>query len=211
MKLSEAVKHRGSPFWIPDCVRSELPEFFRELGFKKGVEIGVSWAENIIDYCKAGLEIYGIDPWKDSEDNIYRKIVSIPGNRAKTIETVHDYALERTIKYPNCKLVQKTSMEALADFPKRSLDFVYIDGNHAFGYVAMDLMKWADKVKKGGIIAGHDYFSTRGIRKLRQVGCVIDAFVGSYDIDNWYVLGRKEIEEGEKRDDELSFFFFKHW
>jgi len=208
MKIIDALKHKGNPFWIPDCTRSELPEFFVELGFKKGVEIGVSWAQNIIDYCEAGLEIYGIDPWKDSEDNIYRRIISIPGEKAKDIDTVYKYALERTSKYPNCKLIRKTSMEALADFPKRSLDFVYIDGNHGFGYVAMDLMKWSDKVRRGGVIAGHDYYSTQANRELRQVGNVVDAYAKTYDYINWYILGSKESSIFDR---EFSYMFFKHW
>jgi|SRR3990167_584782 len=208
MKISEAIKHKGRPFWIPDCTRSELPAFFKKIGFKRGVEIGVAWAQNIIDYCEAGLEIYGVDPWKDSEHNIYRKIISIPGERAKTIDTVYEYARERTAKYPNCQLIRKTSMEASADFPKRSLDFVYIDGNHGFGYVAMDLMKWSDKVKRGGVIAGHDYYSTQGNRELRQVGYIVDAYAKTYDYTNWYVLGSKD---STRFDREFSYLFFKHW
>ena len=88
MTIQEGIKHKGFPFWIPGAKRSDLPEFIKQKGFKKGVEIGVSWAQNIVDYAKAGLEIYGIDPWKDSRDNIYRKIISIPGNRARTIDDV---------------------------------------------------------------------------------------------------------------------------
>ena len=211
MKLIDAIKEKGNPYWIPDCTRSELPEFFKELGFKVGVEVGVSWGQNIVDYCKAGLKIYGVDPWKDSEDNIYRPISSLNPKVNKTINDIYKLAIERTAPYSNCTLIRKTSIEALDDFPKRSLDFVYIDANHAFGYVAMDLMKWTDKVKKGGIVAGHDYFSTKGIRSLRDVGAVVDAYVKSHDIENWYILGRKNREEGERFDRELSFMFFKHW
>lgn len=213
MKLIDAIKEKGNPYWIPDCSRSELPEFFKEMGFKVGVEVGVSWAENIMDYCKSGLQIYGVDPWMESEDNKYKKIISIPGEHARTFEDVYKYALERTAPYPNCTLIRKTSMEALSDFPKRSLDFVYIDGNHTFGYVAMDLMKWSDKVRRGGVIAGHDYYSTVGDRRVRHVAGVVNAFAKSYDFTNWYVLGRKNEErsEGEKFDRELSFFLFKHW
>lgn len=208
MKLIEAIKEKGNPYWISGTKRSELPEFFKQLGFKKGVEIGVSWAQNIIGYCEAGLEIYGIDPWRDSEDNIYRKIISIEGKYAKTIDHVYKFAVERTKKYPNCKLIRKTSMEALTDFPKRSLDFVYIDGNHGFGYVAMDLMKWVDRIKKGGIIAGHDYFDTQNNRTYRQVGYIIDAFAKTYDFNNWYILGNPKKGKHEKI---LSFFLIKHW
>jgi len=88
------------------------------------------------------------------------------------------------------------------------LDFVYIDGNHAFGYIAMDLAVWVDKIKKGGIIAGHDYFSTGGDRRLRSVGRIVDAFAQVYDFSNWYVLGRPT---DKIHDRELSYFFIKHW
>lgn len=208
MKLIDAIKEKGNPYWIPDCTRSELPELFVQLGYKKGVEIGVSWAQNIVDYCKAGLEIYGVDPWKDDEDHVYRKIISIPGDKAKTIDDVYDYAVERTCMYPNCKLIRKTSVEAAADFPKRSLDFVYIDGNHVFGHVAMDLMKWTDKVRKGGVIAGHDYLYVKNPRPFRAVKYVVEAYAQAYDFNNWYVIGKP----GEGRhDDALSYMFFKHW
>jgi hypothetical protein len=207
MKIADGIKYKkGTPYFIPNCSRADLPEFFVQNGFKRGVEIGVSWAENIIGYCEAGLEIYGIDPWKDSEDNIYRKIVSIPGG--KTIDDVYNMAVERTNKYPNCKLIRKLSMDALVNFEDRSLDFVYIDGNHGFGYVAMDIAKWTSKVKKGGIIAGHDYLDTIKHRNYRHVRYVVDAFASSNDFANWYVLGRKE---DEKHDRALSWLMIKHW
>ena len=51
MKLRDAIKEKGNPFWIPDCTRDELPQFFVELDFKVGVEVGVSRGGNIVDYC----------------------------------------------------------------------------------------------------------------------------------------------------------------
>lgn len=77
----------------------------------------------------------------------------------------------------------------------------------------MDLAKWSQKVKRGGIIAGHDYYSTQRARSLRHVGNVVDAFAKSYDFDHWYVLGRKneDREPNEKFDRELSFMLIKHW
>ncbi len=213
MKIIDAIKEKGNPVWIPDCTRSELPEFFKQLGFKVGVEIGVSWGRNLEDYCKAGLTMSGVDPWSNYEDHQYRPIASLSSKYNKKIEDVYKLAVRRLSKYPNCTLIRKTSMEALADFPKRSLDFIYIDANHLFGYVAMDLMKWADKVKRGGMIAGHDYYSTKRDRSIRQVGNVVDAYVKTNDITNWYVLGQKNEDRkiDEKFDRELSFMFFKHW
>lgn len=210
--IIEGLRHKGSPYWIEGAKRADLPWFFKEVGFKKGVEIGVSWGKNIVDYCEAGLEIYGVDPWDQYQDeDEYRKIISIPGEYGSTIEGVHRLAKERTEKYPNCTLLKMTSIEALDYFPDRSLDFVYIDGNHSFGYVAMDLMKWTRKVRKGGAIAGHDYYHHSPVRarRLRQVGNIVDAYAKNYDFDNWYVLGGKEKKEGD--DEDLSFLFIKHW
>ena len=116
-------------------------------------------------------------------------------------------ALKRTAPYPNCHLIKKNSAEAVNDFPKYSLDFVYIDGSHEFGHIAMDLHLWTSRVKKGGIIAGHDYYSTTGNRGLRQVGMVVDAFVEANDFDSFWVLGTKD----DYKDMSLSYFMIKHW
>jgi hypothetical protein len=214
-KIIEAIKKpdvSGRPTWISGTNRADLPKLFKELGFKKGVEIGVSWGKNIVDYCKEGLEIYGVDPWDaDTDEDKFRKIISIEGKYGRTIEGVYQLAQERTKDYPNCKLMKMTSMEALDHFPDRSLDFVYIDGNHSFGHIAMDLMKWNRKVKRGGVIAGHDYFShdQKTQRTYRAIGNIVDAFAKSYDFKKWYVLGSKIKKQEE--DNELSFLFIKHW
>jgi hypothetical protein len=38
-----------------------------------------------------------------------------------------------------------------------SLDWVYIDADHRYEAVRRDILAWLPKVKKGGMIAGHDY------------------------------------------------------
>jgi hypothetical protein len=40
--------------------------------------------------------------------------------------------------------------------PDESLDCLYIDCCHEYGCVKNDLAAWYPKVKKGGIVAGHD-------------------------------------------------------
>jgi len=208
MTIQEGLKYKEFPYWISGTKRADLPKFLKERGAKKGVEIGVSWGENIVDYCEAGLEIYGIDPWKDSRNNHYKKIISLDRKHRQTIDDVYNYAVERTKDYPNCHLIKKLSTDALDDFPDRSLDFVYIDGNHGFGYVAMDLQQWSQKVKKGGIIAGHDYLDTIKSRNYRHVRYIIKAYAEAYDYQNWYILGKPEDKEHDRA---LSYLFIKHW
>lgn len=55
------------------------------------------------------------------------------------------------------RIHRQTSREAVTTFADGSLDFVYLDANHAFGAVWDDLHLWYPKVSKGGIFAGHDF------------------------------------------------------
>ena len=106
-------------------------------------------------------------------------------------------------------------MEALGNFSDNSIDFVYIDGHHGFKYVTEDIFEWSKKVRIGGCISGHDY--AYGKRKSRpnhpyvlQVKYVIDAYTKAFNIENWWVIGRKHKEfEGERRDAYRSFFWIK--
>lgn len=41
-------------------------------------------------------------------------------------------------------------------------DFVYVDARHDYCGVREDLLMWWDKLRPGGIMAGHDYVSEMG-------------------------------------------------
>jgi hypothetical protein len=204
MRLIDALNEKGNPYWIPDCSRNDLPEFFKELGFKKGVEVGVFRGENMARFCEAGLDITGVDPWTDSDMNTIREA-------KEPAEVTYQRTIEKLKPY-KYELIRKTSQEAVKDFPDNSLDFVYIDANHSFGHVAMDLMIWLDKVREGGVISGHDYFIDDHGSHDKHIGHVrdaVDAFAKSYGFTNWYVLGRRIPVRGEKRDRSVSFFMIK--
>lgn len=42
------------------------------------------------------------------------------------------------------------------------LDFVFIDANHYYDFVLADINVWLPKLKKGGLLGGHDYNNPRG-------------------------------------------------
>ena len=54
-------------------------------------------------------------------------------------------------------MIRCLSKNAVKLFKDESLDFVYIDANHAYDFVKEDLEMWWPKIKKGGYICGHDY------------------------------------------------------
>lgn len=204
MKLIDGIKHKGSPFEIPDCSRNDLPSFFVEMGFKKGAEIGVYKGEFSEIIAKSGLKLYSVDPWR-----IYKDFNN-PRGQAR-LDEQYENCKKLLSKYKNVEIIRKTSMEAVEDFEDESLDFVYIDANHDFRYVAEDLTEWTKKVKKGGIVSGHDYFYTKtGTNDVHwHVAHVLNAYLKAFNIPNFYLLGSKETKKGEKRDKWRSWMFLK--
>lgn len=55
------------------------------------------------------------------------------------------------------KFHEGRSRDVCKRFTPGFFDFVYIDGAHDKKSITEDLRNWIPKVKKGGIIAGHDY------------------------------------------------------
>jgi len=136
--------------------RTELAKHFNELGFKVGAEIGVLSGTYSMNLCRniPGLKLYCIDPWGINERRYHSHDVRHRWDRKFEEAKLHLEPFDTTI-------IRKTSMDAVKDFKDESLDFVYIDGNHAYSFVRDDIREWTKKVRKGGIVAGHDYYLTR--------------------------------------------------
>jgi hypothetical protein len=200
MKLINGLKLKGAPAEIPDCSRDDLPAFFVEMGYKVGAEIGVYRGEFTKKFCQAGLAMFAIDPWTAYSGS--GRSEKIQDNQNLSFE----YAQKNLAPYPKCKIIRKTSMDAVKNFKNGSLDFVYIDGDHRFRYIAEDLYEWERKVKSGGAISGHDYLFTNpeATNVIIHVGPVVDAFVKIKGIKNFYVFGHpKQIDRT------LSWMFVK--
>jgi len=54
-------------------------------------------------------------------------------------------------------LMRDYSTNAARLVEDHSLDFVFIDGNHAYEYIVADIKAWLPKIKLGGLLSGHDY------------------------------------------------------
>lgn len=198
MKLIDGLKLQGAPARIPDCSRDELPELFTQLGFKVGAEIGVYKGAFTEKFCKAGLKMFAIDPWH-SYDGSGR--TQRDQNRQNFL---HDHTQRTLAPYQNnCTIIRKTSMDAVKMFRDRSLDFVYIDGDHSFRAFAADIQEWTWKVRIGGIVAGHDYYCTipQARNIICHVGAVVDAYVRAFGIKQWYTFGRSKPDNEESQND----------
>lgn len=160
--------------------RQTVDELFTELGFNNGAEIGVCKGQHARALLRLNknLNMLLIDPW-DAYNRLSRQ-------RA---EARYDICIKRLNPYRNrITYMKMTSMEAVQKVEDGALDFVYIDGLHEFDSVMMDMICWTPKVRKGGIIAGHDYYA------FYQSGIVdaVNAYTRAHNINQWYVTRDKE-------------------
>lgn len=202
MKIEDGLKLKGRIVEIPEATRDDLAKFIYDRGGRVGAEIGVDRGEYGKVLCEAGLEVFGVDCWENYFD--YKR----PGKYRSNM----DVALE-TLKGLNYHIIKKYSMDALNDVDDLSLDFVYIDANHTLPYVCQDIFGWERKVKKGGIVSGHDYARIKGGRENEDNpvwdGChvkeAVDACANVMKIKKYYILG----ERYGKRDKWRSWMWIK--
>ena len=162
-----------SPISLP-YRRDELAVLFNEFGYRSGAEIGVDRGlySELLCQKNPGVKLYCIDPWK-----VYRKYRDFDSQRL--LDKNYEETKQRLAPY-NCEIIKKSSMGAIGDFKPESLDFVYLDGNHAYEYVLEDIRGWSKIVKPGGIVSGHDYKCF----KYKQIGFDVSSAVNLYVKEN---------------------------
>lgn len=92
------------------------------------------------------------------------------------------------------RIVQGDSLEVAGTVEDGSLDFAFIDADHAYEAVAADIRAWRPKVKPGGLLCGHDYHERwteeRGYGVVQAVDEAVQA--NGWDLElgedeTWYV------------------------
>lgn len=156
--------------------RADLAMLFAELGFTRGAEIGVERGLYTETLCKANpaLHLYAVDMWQCYPG--YREHV----NQAK-LDGFYTEATARLKAYP-VTLLRSFSVEAAPHIPDNSLDFVYIDAAHDFLNVTQDIYHWSKKVRKGGLVCGHDFKRSKGNSYTNHVKDVVQAWCYAHGI-----------------------------
>ncbi|MDO8619464.1 MAG: class I SAM-dependent methyltransferase [Candidatus Daviesbacteria bacterium] len=191
---------------IPDTFRDDLPKFLYERGCRVGIEVGIDQGEYGIKLCKAGLKVYGIDSYTAYKG--YKEPESYEDHYEQALANLKGY---------DYTIIKKFSRDALADFEDGSLDFVYIDGNHTLPYIAADIFGWEPKLRKGGIMSGHDYAFVIGPKERQipkvydgtHVKAAVDASAYIMRVEKLYVLGKRVPIKGRSRDKWRSWFWIK--
>lgn len=130
-----------------------IPDMLNSMNLKIGIEIGVfkgNFSKTILEKWEGTL--YLVDPWRPLGDEY------IDASNHKNHQTAYIETMDNIGGYEDrAFMLRGLSEEIVNIFPENSLDFVYIDGNHKYDAVKQDMELWWEKLKPGGLFAGHDY------------------------------------------------------
>lgn len=140
--------------------------FYREMAAKPDflhfVEVGVYQGESLEflhqELLKRGttFHLYGIDLWEQVDKTGYDRVIG---------QEIREAAEKRFERATNVFLIQDDSAGAASRFRDDTIDFVFIDANHTLDHVVRDIKAWLPKMRKGGIISGHDYGEPCGVEE----------------------------------------------
>jgi hypothetical protein len=135
-----------------------LPE--DSVGAEIGVHLG-DFSQRLLDVVSP-RELYLIDPWEHFTGETYDS--AWYGGKARQGQVEMDARLaqvferfEHSIAAGQVHIERGYSTAVLEKFPDRYFDWVYIDGNHLYGFVKKDLEVASRKTRPGGFITGDDY------------------------------------------------------
>lgn len=151
------------------------------------VEVGV-WQGKSICYLAETIQaankqiwLYAVDTWKWMGEKKLKPVVEENNGDMFPvfISNMKSAGVESMIKP-----IRSDSAEAAKRFKDESLDFIFIDAGHSADSIRKDLHAWAPKLKKDGIIAGHDY-KAGGVKT--EVNKFFGGRVKAYSVDSWIV------------------------
>jgi len=101
------------------------------------------------------IKLYCVDSWK------YIPSTEQPVSSQEDFDKVKEEFYKNMEPFGDAvEILPMSSKDAVEKFEDESIDFAFIDAAHDYYNVYMDIKLWYPKVKKGGIIAGHDYFTS---------------------------------------------------
>ncbi len=175
----EFVKKLSHEEKIEHLVR-KCPGWFAEDEIKFLIDIAKSYSKIADNYVELGsflgkslnslsigfenskVKITCIDIWQDpSAPSIFKLTGDI-------LFAMHfDQFLKWTYWFKdNLNIIRWNSWKASEFFENQSIDIIFLDAAHDFENVFRDIVSWLPKLKKNGIIIGHDYVDSHPGVKL---------------------------------------------
>tara|TARA_B000000557_G_C20812579_1_gene461032 strand:+ start:1901 stop:2461 length:561 start_codon:yes stop_codon:yes gene_type:complete len=123
------------------------PSHFVEIGTYKGASAAFMGVEIINSNKKITFDTY----------DIFDKDIALNNQTFGMNDNAEEEARKNLLPVKDfVNIFKSNSIEASKKYKDESLDFVFIDGSHLYEDVLDDINHWYPKVKKGGILSGHD-------------------------------------------------------
>ena len=164
-----------------------------------GAEVGVQAGDTSIQLLK-GLpslkRLYCVDAWRwYPEYDHDRCPTDKTGGRwpdQELLDAARETFLRRMIAggfQARVVMMPMFSVDAAEQVADASLDFVFLDANHSYEFVRQDIELWRPKVRRGGLLAGHDYRNLHNPRwgVTEAVGEAFPQGVSVGDDFTWWV------------------------
>ncbi len=127
------------------------------------VEVGSFAGESTRVFLEAGRHVHAIDPWDNaSRDRLHEGAPDFNPNHRwhfdmSEAERRFD---ELLVLFPDRLTKRKGYDLQFADsYADGSLDAVYLDAVHTYEDTLAAIRRWQPKVRRGGLLCGHDYVS----------------------------------------------------
>ena len=141
------------------------------------VEVG-SWKGRSTSFigkiCNTnGTRLVCVDHWRGSSDKLgatYAAALAEEDVEQTFRRNMSALAIE-------VEVIAEASVVAAARFEPQSVDRVFLDAGHDLASVTEDLCVWSERLRSGGILAGHDYD-----HKHAEVCSAVDAFAAAHGL-----------------------------
>lgn len=157
--------------------RSQLAELCNKKKARKVVEVGTDRGE----FARQFLDIW-TGPTMLCVDN-YEPYPLSGSKSAILIDRTPDMlaAIQHLAPHHSrYRLIKADSVDLAKNLRPEYVDFVYIDASHEYKDVQADLKAWLPVVRKGGILAGHDYGDGRNPNEVIKA---VDEFAKEHKLD----------------------------
>lgn len=157
----------------------DYAEFYDELALSFGnrttfIEVGSWLGRSIIHLAKKLQErqiwpkIYCVDVWSDCvKEEAQLKFIKDLGGPNKLFDQFISNCNEAGVGemiWP----IRSSSVRVSTFFNNNTVDCIFLDAGHTYEDVCSDILHWFRVVKKGGILAGHDYDSAPVIKAVHD-------------------------------------------
>jgi hypothetical protein len=128
-----------------------------------GAEVGTwkgDFSAEILKHSKP-KRLYLIDPWAHRDDPEYERAWyggTVAGQ--EEMDAIYQSVakrFEKQMRRGEVEILRTSSVEAAESLAGQQLDWVYIDGDHTYEAVKVDLEAFHRLVRPGGVISGDDY------------------------------------------------------